>query len=69
VAGMADVFGLGSHPLPRIFFGPWQAIGVQIGELVIAVGILFLVPYQRVFPHHIKRIMKSKTTDIDPEYQ
>lgn len=49
VAGMADVFGLGSHPLPKLFFGPWQAMGVEIGELVIGIGILLLVPYHRLF--------------------
>jgi hypothetical protein len=65
VAGMADVFGLGSHPLPRIFFGPWQAIGVQIGELVIAVGILFLVPFHRIFPHRVARIVKTNSDIVD----
>jgi hypothetical protein len=69
VAGMADVFGLGSHPLPKIFFGPWQAIGVQIGEIIIAIGILLLVPFQRIFPHQIKRLKRSKSNDVDPEYQ
>lgn len=43
--GMADVFGFGSHPLPHPFFGPLQARGVEIGELVIAIGLLLLVPY------------------------
>jgi len=44
-SGMADVFGLGSHPFPLVpFFGPWQAIGVQIGEVIIAVGFLLLIP-------------------------
>ncbi len=46
-SGMADVFGLGSHPFPKVpFFGPWQAVGVQIGEVVIAIGFLLLVPRQ-----------------------
>ena len=44
--GMADVFGLGSQPLPNEpFFGPWQAGGVLIGQFVIAVGFLMLIPY------------------------
>jgi hypothetical protein len=44
-SGMADVFGFGTQLLPRVpFFGPWQATGVQIGEAVIAVGFLLLVP-------------------------
>lgn len=46
--GMADVFGFGSQLRPHIpFFGPWQAAGVQMGELVIAIGFLMLIPYQR----------------------
>jgi len=47
-AGMADVLGFGNHPLPHIpYFGPWQAVGVMIGELVIAMGMLMLIPYPR----------------------
>ncbi len=46
--GMADVFGFGTQLRPRVpFFGPWQAAGVQVGEAVIAVGFLLLIPYQR----------------------
>ena len=45
-AGMADVFGMGSQPLPNVpYFGPWQAGGVLIGESVIAIGFLMLIPY------------------------
>jgi hypothetical protein len=44
--GMADVFGLGNHTFPNIpYFGPWQAIGVMIGESVILVGFLMIIPY------------------------
>lgn len=47
-AGMADVFGMGTQILPRIlFFGPWQATGVEIGEVVIAIGLILLIPHQR----------------------
>ncbi len=46
-AGMADVFGMGAHPLPGVpYFGPVQATGVVIGEIVIAVGFLLLIPYK-----------------------
>jgi len=46
-AGMADVFGLGSQPLPAVpYFGPWQALGVFIGQVFIAVGFLLLIPYR-----------------------
>ena len=44
--GMADVFGLGSQPLPDVpYFGPWQAGGVLIGQFVVAIGFLMLIPY------------------------
>lgn len=47
-AGMADVFGMGAHPLPDVpYFGPVQATGVVLGEVVIAVGFLLLIPYGR----------------------
>jgi len=49
-AGMADVFGMGSHPLPTVpYFGAWQARGVQLGQAVIAVGFLLLLPFRRLF--------------------
>ncbi|MFH1184953.1 MAG: hypothetical protein V1755_07925 [Chloroflexota bacterium] len=48
-AGMADVAGMGSQPLPGIpYFGPWQAMGVLCGEILIAIGFLMLVPYRSV---------------------
>jgi hypothetical protein len=47
-AGMADVFGMGAHPLPAVpYFGPVQATGVVLGEIVIAIGFLLLIPYRR----------------------
>jgi hypothetical protein len=47
-AGMADVFGMGAHPLPDVpYFGPVQATGVVLGEIVIAVGFLLLIPYRK----------------------
>ncbi len=47
-AGMADVFGFGTRPLPAIpYFGPWQATGVEIGEGLIAVGFLLLIPFHK----------------------
>jgi hypothetical protein len=46
--GMADVFGIGSQTLPNVpYFGEIQALGVQIGELVIGIGFLMLIPYRR----------------------
>ncbi|PKO04863.1 MAG: hypothetical protein CVU41_14775 [Chloroflexi bacterium HGW-Chloroflexi-3] len=47
-AGMADVFGFGSHPLPDVpYFGGWQTRGVEIGEAIIAIGFLFMVPFKK----------------------
>lgn len=47
-AGMADVFGFGTQVPPRIpLFGPWQATGVQVGEALIAIGFLLLIPYRK----------------------
>ena len=44
--GMADVFGLGTQPLPMVpYFGPWQSSGVLIGQIVIALGFLMTIPY------------------------
>jgi hypothetical protein len=44
--GMADIVGLGSQPLPNVpYFGPWQAGGVVISQLIIALGFLMTIPY------------------------
>ena len=44
--GMADIFGMGSHPLPEVFFGPLQARGVSIGMATIALGFLLLIQFR-----------------------
>ncbi len=45
--GMADIFGLGTQPLPMVpYFGPWQSKGVLIGQIVIVIGLLMMVPYR-----------------------
>ncbi len=46
--GMADVFGMGTQPLPEVpFFGPLQARGMEIGQAVIAIGFLMTIPYRK----------------------
>jgi hypothetical protein len=41
------VFGMGGQVYPRLnYFGPWQAIGVQFGEVIIAIGFVLLLPFQ-----------------------
>jgi hypothetical protein len=48
-SGMADVFGFGGQPLPRSpTFGAWQEVGVLIGEAVIALGFLLLMPFRQM---------------------
>jgi hypothetical protein len=50
-SGMADVLGFGSNNYPTIpIFGIYQQIGVIIGEIVIAVGLLLLIPYKHSEP-------------------
>ena len=48
--GLADVFGMGAQAFPSVpYFGPWQAGGVLIGQSVIAIGFLMVIPYQYYF--------------------
>jgi hypothetical protein len=49
ISGLADIFGLGSHPFAIVvpYFGIWQGRGVQIGQGIIAVGLLLMFPYSR----------------------
>lgn len=51
-ASLADVFGLGTRPLAytTTFFGYWQARGVVIGQVVIGIGLILMIPFQRSFP-------------------
>jgi hypothetical protein len=45
ISGMADVFGVGTQPWPQIpFFGAWQTTGVIIGQSIIAIGFLLMIP-------------------------
>jgi hypothetical protein len=59
--GMADVFGFGSHMLPGVpFFGPWQARGVVLGQTIIAIGFLLLIPYTDQPSQEVKAPAKPK---------
>jgi hypothetical protein len=56
-SGMADLFGLGTRPLPAMpFFGYWQARGVLLGEIVVLIGFLLLIPYWTVLFDWIRRL-------------
>ncbi len=47
-SGLADVFSIGSHPLPGVpFFGVWQARGMEIGCALIAIGFIMMYPYPK----------------------
>jgi hypothetical protein len=47
ISGMADIFGFGTQLSPRIpYYGPWQAMGVLIGEIVIILGFIFQIPFR-----------------------
>lgn len=47
VSGMADVFGFGTHPFPNVpYFGPVQALGVMVGEGIIILGFILLIPFR-----------------------
>lgn len=44
-SGLADVFGLGTRPLPSVpFFGYWQGRGVLIGQIVMILGFVLMSP-------------------------
>lgn len=47
-SGLADVFGMSIKDNPRgQFFGPWQQTGIEIGMIVIAIGMLMYIPWRR----------------------
>jgi hypothetical protein len=49
--GMADVFGFGTNKYPGVpVFGIYQKIGFVLGEVVIGVGLLLLIPYKKPQP-------------------
>ena len=65
---MADIFGLGSHRLPNVFFGPLQARGVAIGMATIALGFLLLIRYRHPEDERPKP-NKTKKTKKEPDKQ
>jgi hypothetical protein len=49
ISGMADIFGFGTQLAPEIpYYGPWQSMGVLFGEIMIMLGFLFQIPFQRL---------------------
>jgi hypothetical protein len=52
-SGLADVFGMSVKDNSKLpFFGPWQAAGVGMGMLIIAIGVLLIIPYQHLKNQH-----------------
>ena len=49
-SGMADIFGLGSHlPTETVpYFGDWQVFGVEVGQLIIGIGLVMMIPFHRI---------------------
>lgn len=47
-SGLADVFGMNMQILSdkKPFFGPWQQAGMELGTIVIIIGLLMIIPYQ-----------------------
>ena len=47
-SGLADIFGIGSHPFPNIpSFGPVQVLGMLVGEATIVIGFIMFIPNPR----------------------
>ena len=72
VSGMADVFGFGSQPFPDLpFFGPWQAVGVIVGQAVIGLGFLLLIPLGQpgAQPAEKMEAAETKQTGLDDSIQ
>jgi hypothetical protein len=49
ISGMADIFGLGTRPFTEAipFYGYWQGRGVLLGEIVIVIGFLMMIPWKK----------------------
>jgi len=54
---LADAFGLGTNPLPDVFLGILQIRELMIGMVVIAIGLLMQVRWQKA-----QGVQKSSST-------
>jgi hypothetical protein len=44
-SALSDAIGFGSHIRPKIaYFGAWQSAGVMLGELLILIGFIMVIP-------------------------
>jgi hypothetical protein len=52
-SAFADIFAFGSHLPPHVpYLGNLQATGVVIGEFVIALGFLLMIPFREQQPNN-----------------
>lgn len=66
-AGMADIFGFGSHLQARLaYFGPWQARGLEIGQAIIGLGFLLMLPRRKKMRD--ERVISPQSSVISEEH-
>jgi uncharacterized membrane protein len=58
-ASLADFIGIGSHPLPAIYFGPLQVIGLVLGILISLIGVILYWP-RRATPSGVGALAGSQ---------
>lgn len=46
-ASLADFLGIGSHPLPTVYFGPIQVAGLVTGVVMSLTGLILYLPRGR----------------------
>jgi hypothetical protein len=49
-ASLADFLGIGSHPLPQVYFGPIQVAGLVTGIVMSLTGLILYLPRGRRKP-------------------
>lgn len=66
ISGMADIFGFGTQLSPEIpYYGPWQAMGVFVGEVMIILGFIFQIPFRFQRKESDQLSGNSETRSID----
>lgn len=47
-AGLSDHMGINvlNSETKLVYFGPWEEIGIEIGMIVIVIGLLMMIPYR-----------------------
>ncbi len=66
ISGMADIFGFGTQLSPEIpYYGPWQAMGVLTGEIIIILGFIFQIPFMFQRKESDKPTENAETNPID----